>query len=375
MDSKEEKHCSKHASSFFILQYFIIYLFLYIFVPKECNMNRKLVIQNFGAISRADICLKKYNVFIGEQGAGKSTIAKLITIFEDYATKHRADSKPNLLPSFEEYNIASYFNKDTYIHFTWEEGSILYQDNEFALEAVGLIDGKEDAVKNLYIPAERFFVSTFSSSLATLVLNKAPIPNTLLSFASVFEKAKKKFPNYHVPIFNLLLQTDKSNETLYLKESDKTIPFKDASSGIQSVIPLLMVLDYAMEEKEFNQFVIEEPELNLFPQTQVKLLQQIIRKCPKATLTTHSPYLLAAFNNLIQASNVLRNNPDRAEDIYKIIPKECILPFEYVTAYKIENNEVISILDEEYQLIVADQIDSVADYESQIFSTLLNMES
>lgn len=337
-------------------------------------MNRKLVIQNFGAISKANICLKKYNVFIGEQGAGKSTIAKLITIFEDYATNHRLDTQLNLLPLFEEYNIASYFNKDTYILFVWEGGSIIYQDNEFALEAPELVDWEEGSVKNLYIPAERFFVSTFSSSLATLVLNKAPIPYTLLSFASVFEKAKKKFPNYNVPIFNLLFKTDKSNETLYLKDSDKTIPFKDGSSGIQSVIPLLMVLDYAKEENEFNRFVIEEPELNLFPQTQVKLLQQIIQKCPKATLTTHSPYLLAAFNNLIQAGNVLRNNPNKADDIYNIIPKECILSFEDVSAYKIENNEVTSILDEEYRLIIADQIDSVADYESQIFSNLLNME-
>jgi len=338
------------------------------------KMDRKLIIRNFGAIKSANIRLKDYNIFIGEQGSGKSTIAKLITIFEGYTISRISDFQQSLLSLFEEYNIASYFNENTYIQFTWESGTIYYESSKFAYE-VPASEREISSAANLYIPAERFFVSTFSRSLATLVLNKAPIPNTLLNFASIYEKAKKKYPDYNISIFDMLFQTDKSNETLYLKESNKTIPFKDASSGIQSVIPLLMVLDYAIEEKEYNRFVIEEPELNLFPRTQVKLLQQIIRKCPKVTLTTHSPYLLSAFNNLIEANNVLINNPSKAEEVYKLVPEECILTFENVGAYKIEDGKVLSILDEEYRLIVADQIDSVADYESRIFSALLNLEA
>lgn len=338
-------------------------------------MDRKLTIRNFGAINSADIHLKDYNIFIGEQGSGKSTIAKLITIFEDYSTNKIVDSQKSLLPLFEEHNIASYFNENTYIHFVWEGGSIQYEANEFTCEIPEPDNAAEALIANLYIPAERFFVSTFSRSLATLVLNKAPIPKTLLNFASIYEKAKNKYSIYEVPVFNLVFHSNEPNETLYSKNSDKAIPFKDASSGIQSVVPLLMVLDYAVEEQIYNRFVIEEPELNLFPQTQVKLLQQIIRKCSKVTLTTHSPYLLSALNNLIEADNVLKNNPQKAEEVYKLIPKECILPFENVEAYKIENGKVISILDKEYHLIVADQIDSVADDESRIFSALLNLEA
>lgn len=337
-------------------------------------MIRKLIIQNFGAIKSADILLKDYNIFIGEQGAGKSTIAKLITIFEDYTTNRILDSSQSLLPLFEEHNIASYFNDDTYINYIWEGGGVVYENKKFACEVPEAPD-VEEPIRNLYIPAERFFVSTFSRSLATLVLNKAPIPNVLLNFASIYEKAKKKYPHYSTPIFDIILQTDTSNETLYLKDSNKTIPFKDASSGIQSVVPLLMVIDYTIEEKEYNRFVIEEPELNLFPQTQVKLLHQIAAKCNKFTITTHSPYLLSAFNNLIEAHNVLKAAPSKAEKVYKLIPEECILDFDKVGAYKIENGEVISILDKEYNLIIADQIDSVADHESRIFSELLDLES
>ncbi|WP_075560014.1 AAA family ATPase [Parabacteroides timonensis] len=338
-------------------------------------MIRKLIIRNFGAIKSADIDLKDYNVFIGEQGSGKSTIAKLITIFEENATNLFQDKGFDLKPLFEEYNIASYFNSDTYIHYIGESVTISYLQGKFDFAiSEGQAVGEREQIKSLYIPAERFFVSTFSRSLATLVLNKAPIPDTLLKFASIYEKAKKKYPDYNVPIFNLLFQTNNSNETLLLKDSDKTIPFKDASSGMQSVIPLLMVLDYAVEEKEYSRFVVEEPELNLFPQTQVKLLHQMIGKCKKLTITTHSPYLLSAFNNLIEANNVLNADISKAAEVYKLVPQACVLDFDNVGAYKIEGGEVLSILDKEYRLIVADQIDSVADQESRIFSELLALE-
>ena len=55
-------------------------------------MDRKLIIRNFGAIKSASICLKDYNIFIGEQGSGKSTIAKLITIFEGYTINRIGES-------------------------------------------------------------------------------------------------------------------------------------------------------------------------------------------------------------------------------------------------------------------------------------------
>ena len=320
-------------------------------------MIRKLIIRNFGAIKSADIDLKDYNVFIGEQGSGKSTIAKLITIFEENATNLFQDKGFDLKPLFEEYNIASYFNSDTYIHYIGESVTISYLQGKFDFAiSEGQAVGEREQIKSLYIPAERFFVST------------------LLKFASIYEKAKKKYPDYNVPIFNLLFQTNNSNETLLLKDSDKTIPFKDASSGMQSVIPLLMVLDYAVEEKEYSRFVVEEPELNLFPQTQVKLLHQMIGKCKKLTITTHSPYLLSAFNNLIEANNVLNADISKAAEVYKLVPQACVLDFDNVGAYKIEGGEVLSILDKEYRLIVADQIDSVADQESRIFSELLALE-
>lgn len=336
-------------------------------------MIRELVIHNFGAIKSADISLKDFNILIGEQGAGKSTIAKLITIFENYRTSLIQGNKYDFALRFEEFNIASYFNKDTYINYSGEKVSIRFKDGEFTIE-IPEASTSNNTPQNLYIPAERFFVSTFSRSLATLVLTKAPIPNVLLEFASFYEKAKNRFPTYNVPILNLQFQANEVSESLLLKDFNKIIPFKDASSGIQSVIPLLMVLDYAKKETAYNQFVVEEPELNLFPQTQVDLLHLMVSKSPCLTVTTHSPYLLSALNNMIEASNVLKAHPDKKEEVVQLIPENCILDYDNVTAYKIEEGNVVSILDAEYRLIVADKIDVISDQESRIFSALLDLE-
>lgn len=335
-------------------------------------MKRQLSIRNFGPIQSAQIELRDFNIFIGEQGSGKSSIAKLMAICNQGATE-RKQNLTKVKSLLEEYNINSYLNADTDIHYKWKEGETILRGFN-AISDLHSQESPDDPYRVLYIPAERFFVSTFSRSLATLVLNKTPIPTTLLEFASLYEKAKKKYPNYNAPMFNLTFKTSETGEMLHLQDSDKYIPFKDASSGIQSVIPLLMVIDYATSEQLYDRFIIEEPELNLFPQAQVDLLHFLVSHCHQLTVTTHSPYLLSGLNNLIEAGNVLKLHPDKKEEISTLIPEACLIDFDNISAYKIEKGEVFSIMDNEYHLITADKIDEISDKESRVFSTLLEME-
>lgn len=353
-------------------------------------MERTLIIRQFGAIISAEINLKNLTVFIGEQGSGKSTIAKLITIFENNAFQLQAENTIDLMVKFDEFNIASYFHADTYLSYNSEKGNITYEDGSFHYNPSNVeslyipaatpdmnsmfIASTAQNTHSLYIPAERFFISTFSRSIATLVLAKAPIPQTLLEFASLYEKAKNQFVTYQIPIFNMTFQTRDMSEKLVLNDSNTVIPFKDASSGIQSAIPLLMVIDYVTKEHANEHFVVEEPELNLFPQSQVDLLHHIVSKRKPLTITTHSPYLLSALNNMILADNVLKTHPEKENEITALVPRDCMVDFNNVAAYKIDNGYVVSILDEEYSIIVADQIDSISDKESRIFSALLDIE-
>ena len=67
-------------------------------------MNKHLTIRNFGPIKNADLDILDYNVFIGPQATGKSTIAKSVYFFMSlkmdilgYVRKHRINNSLNLL--------------------------------------------------------------------------------------------------------------------------------------------------------------------------------------------------------------------------------------------------------------------------------------
>ena len=71
-------------------------------------------------------------------------------------------------------------------------------------------------------------------------------------------------------------------------------------------------------------FILEEPEQNIYPSTQMELVKEIVKACngvhkSSALITTHSPYVLTVINNLIYAARVARLNPDAVD---RIIPNE-----------------------------------------------------
>ena len=77
-----------------------------------------LIVKNFGAIKSAEIEIKKYNFFIGHTSSGKSTIAKLLAIFNNsvfWAIKE-GDFK-GFFKLLEKYNINFDFKPSTIIKY------------------------------------------------------------------------------------------------------------------------------------------------------------------------------------------------------------------------------------------------------------------
>lgn len=355
---------------------------------------QRLIVKNFGPITEADITLRKINIFIGEQGIGKSTMAKLFVIMNDYtfwSTIGRIKSLDDLNSFFISYNINTYFKENTSIYFEKKSEReidtkliIEYSNREFKIEFIkqgiqlpsskqeesifeltkssfekrGMtIDEvlqktktKEMGVQELfsvlcslrsafYVPAERAFASTFSGSLANFFVNKIPIPAFLIEFISYFEKAKHFYPSFEIPFLSLTYNQSKDEETIKLDE-ETTIPFKESSSGIQSVIPLLMAMNYASKEEHFELFAVEEPENNLFPENQVHLLRELIKLVNEnessnhLIVTTHSPYLLSAINILLTAGNLAEDSTIK-EQVDAIIPPSFQLCTEDVSVYSL----------------------------------------
>ena len=87
----------------------------------------------------------------------------------------------------------------------------------------------------------------------------------------------------------------------------------------------------------------------------------------KFIITTHSPYILTAFNNLIQAGNTLKalkKKPERNDllvDLFKIVPEYQILDINDIGAYTIKNGMIESLINQENSLIDTNIIDDVSN--------------
>ena len=111
---------------------------------------------------------------------------------------------------------------------------------------------------------------------------------------------------------------------------------------------VIKVLDNYTEIQRV-QSVIEEPELNLFPETQQKLIYELISDATNSenqiTITTHSPYILFALNNCMMGGLVRDNIPEEDRPTFESYPS-WIDP-KLVSVYEIQDRTIRRIQDEE----------------------------
>ena len=198
---------------------------------------------------------------------------------------------------------------------------------------------------------------------------KEQIPNNLLKFILELNNARSKYQEFPVEMLNVTYKVE--NETDFVVLSDgKPIPLKNASSGMQSLIPLLLVLMYGKENAQYESFVIEEPECNLFPDKQRQLLEKLISEIfvenRSITITTHSPYLLSALNNYLFAGYISEEmSEDANQELSKIVGKSLWIHTKDCSIYSLgeEINDGVyckSIVDDETGLIDFNYLDGVS---------------
>lgn len=149
---------------------------------------------------------------------------------------------------------------------------------------------------------------------------------------------------------------------------------KNASSGEQEFLPLFLSI---LQRKNVN-FIIEEPEAHLFPKSQIAVTRFLLSEKDKNSeilITTHSPYLLAAFNNLLYAGEIYEDlNDEKKKKLLQIIPQKCIICKNTFSAYYINDGRAIPIVDKETGLIQADIIDEASDDIDQEFEKIMDLE-
>jgi hypothetical protein len=176
----------------------------------------------------------------------------------------------------------------------------------------------------------------------------------------------------------------------------RRLPLSHLSSGSKETLPILAALDYYEGQRgksghlpsaelygkklySFDDFTIEEPEASVFPQTQYDLVREFVGLTnevnfePHFTVTTHSPYLLAAFNNLLEAWQVGHADKERGKAVRAVIDEKYWANPDEFRAYSIEGGHLNSIMDEGTHLISDNYLDAISERIGGEFDELLRI--
>ena len=373
--------------------------------------------------------LKMVNLFIGKQSTGKSTLMKVISYCR-WLEKKIMTGDENTLSDYTHYNrfikeLMQFYRFNT--GFFSEESEINYQGDCITIYLKGTrrnarierlpgFDKERYNTKLSFIPSERNLVSAIRN-----IDRSYRSSDFDLLFNLVFEwgEAKELYTSTKpkalvvAPDMEYYYDKEKKTEIIRLKDRRKEITPFYASSGIQSALPVEILVDYIsgmagkpvdvskselydmmtkfLRERttgdrtsdssrellvehllnyQFAQLFIEELEQNLYPESQWNLVRSIVSNIKNAsertghpsmvTLTTHSPYVLTALNVLMAASVAWEKNP---EATVKVVPESYILPPGSIGAYYItESGTLQDIVNTELQMVSGLLLDGISEW-------------
>lgn len=361
---------------------------------------RHLEIYNFGPINHVSIDLKRFNIIIGPQSSGKSTIVKVLSTCTWIEKEVHTTLNDNVIQSAAEFEkllsdfhkMADYFENDTHILYETDYIHIEYLKGAFRTVRKSVNEYQRNKI--CYIPAERNMVTL--PELQGFEFGQTNLRSFLFDWFNAREYfvADNKTDVLNLGVKYYYDDDEKKQKDRIEHINGKTyhIALSSASSGLQSVIPLLVMMQYytgeyfnsyaekvsfdvdskikktrrvlidelvlnhikpnfsAEERPELvklvndrvhehderyvglvrnfwkvanrltipskSSFIIEEPEQNLYPSTQMDLLKVLISLCQgdkehDLTITTHSPYILNQLNLLVKLYDV--NSDDEAK--------------------------------------------------------------
>lgn len=409
----------------------------------------KIEIRNIGPIKNTEeFDLNKVNVFMGPQSSGKSTIAKIISfctwVEKDVATsqslKIYQDNPKHFKEHIERFHkMKEYFRSDSYISYKSNVVEIKWENDACFVNWVNKYAYKRSKIA--YIPSERNMV--ILPDVRKIELGNTNIRSFLFDWFNAREKYTKEnrlsILDLNVDYYfsdNTISEEDRIHGTKNDQEYD--IALSNASSGLQSITPLIVMIEYLtkwiysedkisfeQEEKqrkvievlfdklvlnpltktcsqttlersdkikEYNkklkendpevneysnkfakqivnlfytqnaQFIIEEPEQNLFPTTQKNMVYHFLAECLKKednrlTITTHSPYVLYALNNCM-LGHLVKDKMITDEDNKELKSLKSAIDPQHVSVWEITDAGTLRSIQGEDRLIESNYFDA-----------------
>ena len=385
-------------------------------------------IKDTGLINLTDVLL-----VIGRQSSGKSTFMKVLC-FCRWIEKKIMTSFDNTIKAYTHNKRFTrdlkQFHRIDEMYFK-EDTEIIYDGDVVTISLTGVdqnakinrkLEAWEDRYnsKLSYIPAERNLVSAVQNINDTY---KAKERDSIFNFIQEWYEAKDTYGSDNKLTLSLTddfkYYSDEGLDYVVLPNGKPITSFY-ASSGVQSIMPIDVMTDYIMgvvgkvvkfsmldlmnrlmesldtdvrneivhgahevteeelapirEKMKYQsaQLFIEEPEQNLYPDAQRKLVQNLIRhlKAVKSigkhrsmvVLTTHSPYVLSILNVLIADAAAVEKKPSD-ERLKDVVDESTLLPTDAFSAYFINKDGVFEdIKDMEIPMLSGINLDSVSDW-------------
>jgi hypothetical protein len=256
---------------------------------------------------------------------------------------------------------------------------------------------------SIYISTGRSFFSTPNKAFAALsTKNLDWITNRFATeFDAEYSVLRESYRTNRVLLHDLGVSSTEMLKGKVIKEESQLLfesvedgnrrPFEILSSGTLELLPIFNILAQVakktgdpihpnMPSPSVGIVFTEEPELSVFPETQyqfaklIALLAQSELLWKSYAITTHSPYILSSFNNLLEAWQVGKSNSDsdRKEVSALINERYWINPSDF-RAYSIHDGKLESIMDDETHLINGNYLDAVSNEIGSQFDELLRI--
>lgn len=348
-------------------------------------MIESLEIKDFGPIKHIYIeDIKPMTVLIGESGSGKSTIMKALAL-------SRWLYKMMSIRSYLKYSGVKKtpfrFRIDSLLRTVALEGyvrdssRITYRNGDVT---IGLEKGNLNGTSQ-YVPEDQLslekisFISDNRNLVADIIEGKVSVKKQfyLNETYEDYVKASESIKDFDVDYLGVKLEVRKTQQGLKHRivstENGNTFDIKlsEASSGTKNIIPLNLIVEYYSKKfdivdsmnraifsyvtkadslKDFKavenvgelshkrvHLFIEEPELSLFPESQLHLVDfitdRVVSNGPgdydmSLMMATHSPYIVNYLNVLLARKtngNYLYDKPgvdEKQLDVYRVFEGE-----------------------------------------------------
>jgi len=217
--------------------------------------ERHLTIRNLGPIHLANINMKRVNVVIGEQSSGKSCLLKTASYCAKVEERIKIEQSADYFKQGDAFirlfiqfhKMGDFVNDETEI--AYESGymrfSYVHKQREFSFDWKSC-RWEYERPKVSYIPSERNLVAAIPNWFQVTFDS-----NNMKEFMADWEDARKSMSKgYDVLNLGVSYYYDPSNKSDRVRINNaKTIHFSNSSSGLQSLIPLLVLLNYITSDE------------------------------------------------------------------------------------------------------------------------------